>query len=102
MGNDHVAYELKFLLKPVLEEMGYTVINFGCDDASAVDYPNYAKVVAQAIESEQVQWGVLICGSGLGISIAAKTGSRAFAPCRYTTRWARGSRVNTTMPMSFV
>jgi ribose 5-phosphate isomerase B len=71
MGNDHVAFDLKFLLKPVLEEMGYTVINFGCDDASAVDYPDYAKAVAQAIESGQADWGVLICGSGLGISIAA-------------------------------
>ncbi|QND44609.1 ribose 5-phosphate isomerase B (plasmid) [Rhizobium lusitanum] len=71
MGNDHVAHDLKFILKADLEEMGYKVINFGCDTADAVDYPNYAKAVANAIIGGEAAWGVLICGSGLGISIAA-------------------------------
>lgn len=71
MGNDHVAHELKFILKADLEEMGYTVINYGCDDSEAVDYPDYARKVASAIMNGEAAWGVLICGSGMGISIAA-------------------------------
>lgn len=71
IGNDHVAHDLKFILKADLEKMGYEVINFGCDTADAVDYPDYAKAVAESVLSGQAGWGVLICGSGLGISIAA-------------------------------
>ena len=71
MGNDHVAHDLKFILKADLEKMGYTVINFGCDSSDAVDYPDYARKVAKAIIDGDAAWGVLVCGSGLGISIAA-------------------------------
>ena len=71
LGNDHVAYDLKFALMKDLEEMGYAVINFGCDTSDTVDYPHYAKAVAEAITESRAGWGVLVCGSGLGISIAA-------------------------------
>lgn len=71
LGNDHVAHDLKFILKRDLEEMGYEVINFGCDSSTPVDYPCYAKAVAEAITENRAAWGVLVCGSGIGISIAA-------------------------------
>ena len=71
IGNDHVAYEMKFFVKELLEGKGYTVLNFGCDDAAKVDYPSFARSVATAIGNGEAGLGVLICGSGIGISIAA-------------------------------
>lgn len=71
IGNDHVAFDLKFFLKEHLEAKGFSVVNFGCDNADKVDYPSFARSVAMAIRNGAADWGVLICGSGIGISIAA-------------------------------
>lgn len=71
IGNDHVAADLKFSIVKYLEKKGYEVVNFGTDLAESCDYPVYAEKVAKAVVSGEVDKGILICGTGIGISIAA-------------------------------
>ena len=71
IGNDHVALDMKNHIKAYLEAKGHTVINFGTDSSERTDYPIYGKRVADAIVSGECELGVLICGTGIGISMAA-------------------------------
>lgn len=71
IGNDHSAVEMKQALSAYLEEKGHEVVNFGCDSADSCDYPVYGRRVGVAVTSGEVDCGVLICGTGVGISIAA-------------------------------
>ncbi len=68
---DHGGFELKKLLKPVLEARGLTILDLGTDSADSVDYPDFAYALAAAIRDGKASRGVLCCGSGIGISIAA-------------------------------
>ena len=72
-GNDHTGVELKKILMAHLTEKGYECINYGNDDASdrTDDYPVPGRRVAEAIKGKEVDQGVLICGTGIGISLAA-------------------------------
>ena len=71
IGNDHVGVELKRHITEYLEQKGHEVINFGTDSTASNHYPIYAQKVANAVVSGEADRGVLICGTGLGISIAA-------------------------------
>ncbi len=71
IGNDHAAVEMKNEIKAYLESKGHEVINFGTDTSDSCDYPVYGQKVAEAVASGQVEEGVLICGTGIGISLAA-------------------------------
>ena len=71
IGNDHVAVEMKNHIKAYLEEKGYEVVDFGTHTTDRADYPIYAKKVADAIVAGECDLGVLICGTGIGISMAA-------------------------------
>ncbi|MBQ8971607.1 MAG: ribose 5-phosphate isomerase B [Clostridia bacterium] len=71
IGNDHTAVELKRHIQTYVEGMGHEVVNFGTDKSDSADYPVYAKKVAQAVASGEFDRGILICGTGIGISIAA-------------------------------
>lgn len=71
IGNDHTAVEMKNHIKKFLEERGHEVVNFGTDAADRCDYPVYGKKVAEAVASGACERGVLICGTGIGISLAA-------------------------------
>ena len=71
IGNDHVAVEMKNHIIQYLENKGYTVVNFGTDSAERTDYPIYGERVARAVASGDCDLGVLICGTGIGISLAA-------------------------------
>lgn len=71
IGNDHSAVEFKNELVKFLESEGYEVINCGTDTKDSVDYPVYSKSVSEAVLSKKADLGVLICGTGIGISIAA-------------------------------
>lgn len=68
---DHGGFDYKEILKSDLEEMGFEVSDLGCYDTSSVDYPDYANKLAIALKEGVTKRGVLICGSGIGISIAA-------------------------------
>lgn len=66
---DHAGYELKETLKPMLEEMGYEVKDFGTHSTESMDYPDVAHPLAGAVENGTLRCGIAICGSGNGISM---------------------------------
>ena len=72
LGCDHGGYELMQEVKKHLEERGLEYKDFGCNGTESVDYPVYGKKVAQAIVGGECERGILICGTGIGISITAK------------------------------
>lgn len=71
LGCDHGGYELKLEVIKYLEQNNIPYKDFGCDSTDAVDYPVYAKKVANAVANKECEKGILICGTGIGISIAA-------------------------------
>ena len=71
LGCDHGGYELKQEIKKYLDEKGIKYKDYGCDSLDSVDYPVYAKKVAHAILDGECEKGILICGTGIGISITA-------------------------------
>lgn len=71
IGNDHAAVQLKNHIKKYVEDMGHTVINFGTDTNDSCDYPLYGEKVGRAVAGGEVDLGILICGTGIGISLAA-------------------------------
>ena len=74
IGNDHAATELKFVIMDYLKELGHEVINFGTDTSDSCNYPEYGEKVGRAVVAGEADCGVLICGTGVGISIAANIG----------------------------
>lgn len=71
IGNDHAAVEMKNEIKAYLESKGHEVVNFGTDTSASCNYPEYGKAVGEAVASGEAECGVLICGTGVGISLAA-------------------------------
>lgn len=71
IGNDHAGVEFKQTILKHLESQGHEVVNVGTDTLDSVDYPDIAKEVAKKVLEEEGNFGVIICGTGIGISIAA-------------------------------
>lgn len=71
IGNDHAGYALKQAIIEYLERRGLEYKDFGCGEITTSDYPDYAKAVGRAIQKNECDKGILICGTGIGISIAA-------------------------------
>lgn len=70
IGNDHSAVELKKEIQVYLEEKGYEVINYGTDHSESCSYALVGEVVANAVVAQEVDCGICICGTGIGISLA--------------------------------
>jgi RpiB/LacA/LacB family sugar-phosphate isomerase len=70
-GSDHAGYELKQALIPFAEALGHHVLDVGTDSTAPVDYPDYSEKLALALRVGNAERGVLICGSGIGASVAA-------------------------------
>jgi len=71
IGSDHAGFELKEMVKQWLGERGCRVIDMGCYDTQSVDYPVFGEKVAREVVSGEADLGVLICGTGIGMSITA-------------------------------
>ena len=71
LGSDHAGFPLKEVLARALRASGHEVLDLGTHAPDRVDYPDYGHAVARAVEAGQARFGVLVCGSGVGISIAA-------------------------------
>ena len=71
IGNDHAGTKLKFKVNRFLEEFGYKVRNYGTDSDESVDYPDSVHPVTQSLEEGNTEFGILICGSAQGVSMAA-------------------------------
>ena len=92
IGNDHVAVEMKNHIKNYLEEKGLEIVDFGTNSTQRTDYPIYARKVSEAVVSGECRFGILICGTGIGISLAANKvkGIRAVVCSEpYTARLSR-------------
>ena len=70
IANDHGGVDLKNKLIPFLEEKGYEVINYGSDTTERVDYPIYGFKVAEALKNKEIDYGIAICKSAIGMSVA--------------------------------
>lgn len=92
IGNDHGGLELKNLILSVLQEEGIEIDNHGCDSPESVDYPDFARAVCTEVQEGRSDRGILICGTGIGMSMAANKlpGIRA-ALCHeiFTARMSR-------------
>lgn len=71
VGSDHAGIELKKLLVAELTRRGFEVRDFGTDSAESCDYPDFAHALAGAIEGQEIERGLLVCGTGVGMSISA-------------------------------
>ena len=71
IGNDHAALEMKNQVMEYLKEKGYEVINYGTNTPESCNYPEFGEKVGRAVVSGEVDCGILICGTGVGISLAA-------------------------------
>ena len=71
MGNDHAAVEMKNHIKAYVESKGYQVIDFGTSTSESCDYPVYGEKVGRAVADGEADYGIAICGTGIGIGIAA-------------------------------
>ena len=83
VGADHTGFQLKTIIVTYLQSLGYHVIDVGCQSEDPVDYPDIAKKVAVAISGHGDRLGILICETGIGMTIAAnKFKNIRAAPCR--------------------
>ena len=92
IGSDHAGFNLKEAVKDILTEMGHTCEDFGCHDTTLVDYPDIAFTVADAVAAGRFEQGILICGSGIGMSIAANKVDGIRAALCHDTFCAKGAR----------
>ena len=71
VGNDHAGFTLKTELVKVLNDLGYSVTDLGTHDTGRVDYPDFGSAVGRAVANNDADFGLLVCGSGIGIGMAA-------------------------------
>ncbi|MBS0539379.1 MAG: ribose 5-phosphate isomerase B [Proteobacteria bacterium] len=92
VASDHAGYDLKEILKRDLEEAGYAVLDLGTNSTASVDYPDFGKAMGDAIAGGKAERGVLVCGSGIGISIAANRNPKVRAVLAHDATSARLAR----------
>ena len=92
LGSDHGGYDLKCAIKSHLEARGYAVVDFGTDSHESCDYPLIAEPAARAVASGECERGILVCGTGIGIGIAANKVPGIRAALCHDTFSARASR----------
>ena len=94
IGCDHAAYELKLKVIMHLQEKGYDVIDVGTHSSESCNYPDYAQAVCKTIQSGTCELGILICGTGIGMSMAANKHRRVRAALCSETYSARFTRMH--------
>lgn len=83
IGSDHAGFDLKEFLKGALKDEEYEVIDYGTSVKKSVDYPDFAEKLVKGIQNKEIEMGILICGTGIGMSIIANKfrGIRAARCC---------------------
>lgn len=71
LGSDHGGYDLKIKVKKYLEDKGYECKDYGCYDKSSCDYPDFGRAAAEAVANGECEKGIVVCTTGIGISIVA-------------------------------
>ena len=92
VASDHAGFDLKEILKQDLQAAGYAVLDLGTNSTASVDYPDFGKAMGEAIASGKADKGVLVCGSGIGISIAANRNPKVRAVLAHDATSARLAR----------
>ncbi len=92
VASDHAGFDLKELLKRDLQQAGHDVLDLGTNSTASVDYPDFGRAMADAIASGRAGRGVLVCGTGIGISIAANRNPKVRAALVHDETSARLSR----------
>ena len=92
VASDHAGFDLKEILKRDLQEAGHDVLDLGTNSTRSVDYPDFGMAMADAIASGRAVRGVLVCGTGIGISIAANRNTKVRAAVVHDVTSARLSR----------
>ncbi len=92
LASDHAGYAEKERLKPLLLELGLDVEDFGTVSEESVDYPDYARRVAEAVAKGEAEQGVLVCGSGTGMAITANKVAGVRAAVAWSEETARLAR----------
>lgn len=91
---DHGGYELKLDIMAHLEKRGVEFVDLGCDSLDSVNYPDYAKKLCSAIQSGECYRGILVCGTGIGMSIAANKHKGIRAACASDTFSVKYTRLH--------
>jgi ribose 5-phosphate isomerase B len=94
IASDHAGFELKGQLKQELQALGFEALDLGPDSAASVDYPDFANRLADALKGGQAERGVLICGTGIGISMAANRHRHIRAALVHDVTGARLTRLH--------
>lgn len=92
IASDHAGVDVKADLRAYAEELGYSVVDLGPESTTSVDYPDFAHRLATKVVETDGAWGILVCGSGIGMSIAAnkvKGARAALVHDAYTAEMAR-------------
>ncbi|MEI7871416.1 MAG: ribose 5-phosphate isomerase B [Alphaproteobacteria bacterium] len=92
VASDHAGFDLKELLKRDLQQAGHDVLDLGTNSTASVDYPDFGRAMGEAIASGRAGRGVLVCGTGIGISIAANRNPKVRAALVHDETSARLSR----------
>ena len=92
LAADHAGFELKAALKAELEAQGRAVLDLGAHGTQSVDYPDFADALAKALAEGRARWGVAVCGTGIGISMAANRHRHVRAALCHDATWARLAR----------
>jgi ribose 5-phosphate isomerase B len=92
VASDHAGFDLKEILKSDLRQAGYAILDLGTNSTVSVDYPDFGAAMGEAIASGRAEKGVLVCGSGIGISIAANRNPGVRAALAHDATSARLSR----------
>lgn len=92
VGADHGGFELKQKIIALLETLGHEVYDAGCSSTESVDYPGFAETVCERVVKEQSTFGILVCGTGIGMAIAANRDRRIRAAICHNEYTARMSR----------
>ena len=71
VGCDHGGLDLKYIVISVLKDLGHEIDDQGCNSSESVDYPNFAKAISSLVRNGECERGILICGTGIGMSMAA-------------------------------
>lgn len=88
LGADHGGYALKEEIKKMLERLGHTYEDFGCFSTDSCDYPDFGAAAARAVAAEECERGIVVCTTGIGMSIVANK-IPAFAAPTAPTPWRR-------------
>jgi ribose 5-phosphate isomerase B len=94
LGSDHAGYELKEIIKRYLADVRVPSCDVGTTSTASVDYPDFAEAVARTILSGEAEWGILVCGTGAGVSMAANKFSGIRAAVAWNVEIARLIRLH--------